>query len=594
MPPLTGWLARLYSALWLAVLAITLFGVSGGTWHQLKNGAGSAYGLDMLGISIGRDARIDRLGGDEVRVAGVRIGDSVLSVAGLPIPAAGPDISFNDQFRLRTEQSGPISVVLQSGRAPPRTVKLTRRTAHGEALYAGTGLTPASLTWASTLVGLAAPAALVFGAILLFGRRRDPVAALLSISLLSLATGMSFAGVFWRHYLAMEWVVDIMAAVGTIGMLLAMQAFPNGKLAPRWTLYLMAATPVCRIVGIFLPSIGTIAFVVTLLLTLITMVIRYRRETPEARRQWRWAMLGFVTGMLLLTGAVFGYGAYLDSHLDFGSVLWSWILTPLTFAVPLTIIVAGVVLSVLRYRLYDTQAAVSRSILLGILTLVLLAIFAGSEKIIELVGEQYLGESMGALAGALGAAFAAVAIVPLHHRIGHWVEHRFRRNLIHLRDDLPPLLIELGETSDPTTVARTVLSHLAHDLHAMRGAVIVKGQVLAAHDIEADEIDLRFADDTPGRVGTVEIRKRDPLFPVHIPLAADKNHWLLIGARPDGSLYDRQERELLSDLTMPLAQALRISANRAHRETAIAARFARIEQELQALRQSTLSPLQIH
>ncbi|KQS03473.1 hypothetical protein ASG11_03680 [Sphingomonas sp. Leaf357] len=566
LPTLTGWPARFYGVLWVAVLAITLIGVSGGAWHQLRYGAGSAYGLDMLGISIGRDARIDRLGGDEMRNADVRIGDRVLSLARLAIPSAGPDSSFSDRIRLRAERSGgSIPMVIQRGQAPPRKVKLTRGLANGEALYAGTGLTPVSLTWSSALVGLAAPVVMVFGAILLFGRRRDPVAALLSLSLLSLATGFSFASVFWKYHPGGMWVVTIVPAIGTLGMLLAMQAFPNGKLEPHWTRYLMAATTVIAIGGIFLPPLGTIGLILLTPLTVLTMVIRYRSETPVARQQWRWAMIGFVSGIVLLTGGAFGYNAYLSSHRDFGSELWSWIVTPLILAVPLTIIVAGVVLSVLRYRLYDTQAAVSRSILLGILTLALLAIFAGSEKIIELVGERYLGESMGALAGALGAAFAAVAIVPLHHKIGHWVEHRFRRNLIHLRHDLPPLLTELGETSDPATVARTALSHLAHDLHAMRGAVIADGEVLAAHVIEADEIDLRFADDTPRRAGTIEMRKRDPLFPVRIPLAADKKHWLLIGARPDGSLYDRQERELLSDLAVPLAQALRISAVRAHR-----------------------------
>jgi len=316
------------------------------------------------------------------------------------------------------------------------------------------------------------------------------------------------------------------------------------------------------------------------------MVLRYRREMPEARRQWRWAMIGFVIGMLLLTAAALLYNAYLDHHQDFATALWSWIVTPLIVAVPLTIIVAGVVLSVLRYRLYDTQAAVSRSVLLGVLTLTLLAIFTGSEKIIEVIGERYFDESMGSLAGAVGAAFAAVAIVPLHHRLSHWVEDRFRKNLIHLRHDLPPLLTELGETSDPNSVALTVLDHLEHGLHATRGAVIAKGRVLAVRGIDASDVVLPFNEVAPARVGALSVQKRDPLFPLRIPLAADSDHLLLLGARPDASLYDRQERELLSDIAAPLAQALRVSDDRTRREATIAARFDRIERELRALRAS--------
>lgn len=64
LPPLTGGIARLYVALWMAVLAITVVEVSAGTWIQLRQGVGSAYGMDALGISLAPDRRIDRLGGD--------------------------------------------------------------------------------------------------------------------------------------------------------------------------------------------------------------------------------------------------------------------------------------------------------------------------------------------------------------------------------------------------------------------------------------------------------------------------------------------------------------------------------------------------
>lgn len=510
----------------------------------------------------------------------------MLSVEGIAVPAGGPDSQFAQQLRLRMEKArGPLRLTIQTGDARPRTVAVTRSMAHGDALYEGTGLTPVSLTRTSALVGLLAPVVLFFGAVLLFGRRRDPVAALLSISLLSLATGLSFSSLFWGHHLDAMWVVNVMAAIGSVGLLLAMQAFPNGRLVPRWTLYLMIATVVFRIVGTFLPEMSSIPFLVLVLLTLVAMIVRYRRDMPDARRQWRWAMIGFVTGMALLIVAVFGYTTYLDGHHGFGATAWSWIVTPLTLAVPLTIVVAGVVLSVLRYRLYDTQAAVSRSILLGVLTLTLLAIFTGSEKIVEVIGEEYFGDSMGALSGGLAAAFAAVAIAPLHHRLGHWVEHHFRKNLVHLRHDLPPLITELAETADPATVARSVLDHLAHGLHATRGAVIAKGTVLATRGIDASAIDPPGEEAAPMRVGAIEVRKRDPLFPVRVPLAADSGHWLLLGARPDDSLYDRQERDLLSDLAAPLAQASRMSADRAQRAAAAAAaRLDRIERELQALR----------
>jgi hypothetical protein len=435
-----------------------------------------------------------------------------------------------------------------------------------------------------TLTNLLEPVILIVGACLLFARRRDAVAALLSVALLGLAAVSPYSYYYLVRFDA-GWMIGVMNTIGVVALITTMFVFPDGRFVPRWTLWAILAFPFAIAAGKLVPAIafGTIGF---LILALIAVIVRYRRETPVGRRQWRWAMIGFVIGTAIEIGPSRIYGNYLGSaaaQASFSVALWSWILTPLSLTVPLTIIAIGVMLSVLRYRLYDTQAAVSRSILYGALTLALLAIFAGSEKIIEIAGEEYFGESMGALAGGLGAAFAAVAISPLHHRIGHWVEHRFRKNLIHLRHDLPPLLIELGETTDPVTVARTVLDHLAHGLHAVRGAVIADGALLAIHHVDATTDVMPPQTERPKRIGTLEVVRRDPLFPVRLPLGSD-GRWLLIGPRPDASLCDLRERELLTDLAPSLAQALRVAADRTARQTETAARFDQLERELSSLK----------
>ena len=57
----------------------------------------------------------------------------------------------------------------------------------------------------------------------------------------------------------------------------------------------------------------------------------------------------------------------------------------------------GLLISLLRYRLYDAESAISRSVVYGALTLMLLAIFAESEKVIEVMGEEYLGHDLACL-----------------------------------------------------------------------------------------------------------------------------------------------------------------------------------------------------
>ena len=59
-----------------------------------------------------------------------------------------------------------------------------------------------------------------------------------------------------------------------------------------------------------------------------------------------------------------------------------------------------------------------------------------------------------------------------------------------------------------------------------------------------------------------------------VPLADDGASWLAFGPRPDDSLYDRQERTLLTSLAGSTARALRIARRRGEQDMALTTRMA--------------------
>jgi hypothetical protein len=145
LPPLRGLAATVYAILWLPLLAITLWLATGAAWYGVADGAGDAYSWHALGISRdpGEGALIDRVAGDELRRADVRHGDRILAFDGIPMPqGATSDVQ---DWRIRAhllDAHGPIRLLLRRGKEQPRVVSLTRSSGHGDALYAGTGLTP--------------------------------------------------------------------------------------------------------------------------------------------------------------------------------------------------------------------------------------------------------------------------------------------------------------------------------------------------------------------------------------------------------------------------------------------------------------------
>ena len=107
-------------------------------------------------------------------------------------------------------------------------------------------------------------------------------------------------------------------------------------------------------------------------------------------------------------------GLLLSEQLQATDARWyAWNIIPsLCGTIGVIFIALGLSISVLRYRLYDADAVIGRSAAYGILTLGFVGLFAGSEKLAELIGERYFEYSIGIAAGAVGAAVAAVCIGP--------------------------------------------------------------------------------------------------------------------------------------------------------------------------------------
>jgi len=587
IPPLRGSAATAYLALWLALLAVFVIGTAGEVGDRLHTGVASVYTWNALGfqtdVNSGEPYRVGGPITAAARKDGIREGDLILKVDGIGTASRLGDedkTALAIRNRLLIGEGAPVHLLLQSPGQGPRDITVLHLAANARELLAPFGLTARGLTYANIALFILPALILLAGAALLVGRRREPVAAVLSLALLALGSMAGNQGVFWeeRGLFGLFVACDLL---GVSGLYLGLVSFPDGRFTPRWTaiLPLLALISLLQILLADWPSwpLG-----VWLLAAIAVMAVRYRHEPADLRRQWKWALIGFAVGISTFLATALIYSAwYLDSHkTDFGPVLWSWIITPLMMGVIYALIVGGLVLSVLRYRLYDTSAAVSRSLVYSVLTLSLVAIFAGSEKIIEIAGEEAFGESARAYAGGLAAAFAATTIAPLHHRISHWAEHLLRKDVLHLRRDLPPQLLELGQTADAAVVSDLLLGHIVHGLHATHAAVVIDGQISALRGADAASVEAWLqagGQDNPRRLS---IAKHDPLFPLRLPLSGHAHSWLLLGPRPDGSLYGRDERELLAELAHPAAQAL--SAARRHGEQS--RRIDGLAQELAALR----------
>ena len=436
---------------------------------------------------------------------------------------------------------------------------------------------------------------LIAVAAILFGRRRrDAVAAMLGLSFLlwTISSSVDFIGPEDAN-----WPV-LLDRLRFLPFALALLLFPDGEWRLSRTGSIAAAIVAVFGIGaaeavgllstrLYLPlAIGCV------LLALASLLARYRSQAEITQQQLKWVMLGLIIGIGLILSA--RAGAALTGQVPIPTA--RMVLLEALFQLGIVVIALGFLTSLLRYRLYDAEAAISRSAAYAGLTLALVATFAASEAIIQALGQRFFGPGIGDLSGGIAAAIAAVLLTPLHGRISSWAEQRFQRDLIGLKTQLPDLLVALSAESSLARLGSAVLPHIEQAVHSARLALLVDGRLVAsrgAPKIAAQRWIRHWAE--PTEVELFE-RDEDGVFPLRIALRCPFGRvraWLLLGPRPDGSFYGQDDLDALQAIAPPLQRTLFAVADREadersrrSRRRAMSRALASMNQRLTILEQS--------
>ena len=148
------------------------------------------------------------------------------------------------------------------------------------------------------------------------------------------------------------------------------------------------------------------------------LVLRYRRSTGHDRAQLRWVAF---SGAVFVTMYIVGLSllSIVDEDSAFGSALTAVI------AAGFAALPVGIGFAVLRQRLYDIDVVINRALVYGTLTAMLAGIYLGSVLLLQL-SLQGITEGSG-LAVAASTLATAALVRPARARIQDIVDRRFYR-----------------------------------------------------------------------------------------------------------------------------------------------------------------------
>lgn len=240
----------------------------------------------------------------------------------------------------------------------------------------------------------------------------------------------------WRALLALDVVAPAVLAVGV--------AFSAGPLGDYPYVTNPFGTATVSAMGLDGGGVGWLLVLMAFVGTSAAAILRFRRARGVERLQGRW--FAWAAGIMAVEWAVLSIASDLPGLANTAASI--------AFPLALSIVPISIAIAVLRYRLYEIDRLVSRTIGYGILTAMLAAVFT-----VGVLGLQLLlvGFTRG---GSLAVALSTLAVFalfqPLRRRVQRVVDRRFHRARYDAEWTAATLAARLRDPVDLSTVVAEI------------------------------------------------------------------------------------------------------------------------------------------
>lgn len=264
-------------------------------------------------------------------------------------------------------------------------------------------------------------------------------------------------------------------AVVTMPMLLLI--FPTGQPLPRWR-WVMWFAVALAVVGMTagtipiwgLPTgvltdavsdvpeyflldsvVAPLMSLVLMPLALVSLVVRYRRAGTLERSQIKWLAWAMGVSLSLLVA----------------SNLSPALLQPLGLAATLSIslVPLAIAVSILKYRLYDIDRIVNRTLVYGTLTATLIAVYVGGVIGLQSIFRAFTGQEQQPQLVIVGTTLLIAALFnPLRRRIQGFIDRRFYRRKYDAAKTLENFNARLRNETDLETLSDDLLRVVRHTM----------------------------------------------------------------------------------------------------------------------------------
>ncbi len=261
----------------------------------------------------------------------------------------------------------------------------------------------------------------------------------------------------WRPLAWLSGAVILCVSVGT-----ALAPGPLQNLGGEQNPFGLEGNPWVETAGYFLPLLP-----VCMVASVFSLVLRYRRSRGEERQQVKWiafaaSFVGLLYLIAMICAFIFPSGAWFQA----GSPLWLDLLGYAALS-SFTLVPIAVGFAVLRYRLYEIDIIINRTLVYGSLTISLALVYVGSVVSLQYVFRALTGGDSQLVIVASTLVIAAL-FNPLRRRIQSFIDRRFYRSKYDARKTLEEFGARLRDETDLDSLSEDLVGVVRKTVHPAR------------------------------------------------------------------------------------------------------------------------------
>jgi PAS domain S-box-containing protein len=368
----------------------------------------------------------------------------------------------------------------------------------------------------------------------------------------------------WRPF---GWLVGVVLVAGTVAVAIWPETAAGFDLVNH-PLGIEVATDTVNPVETILYALGLIAAA--------SLLVRLRRSVGVKRQQVKWFAYAVA---VLATSAILAYVVSESVR-----VVWlEWVSFMLVIASVVGLPVA-VGIAILRYRLYNIDLLLNRTLVYGALTAVLAAVYFGSIVLFQELFRAFTGQES-QLAVVVSTLAIAALFTPLRLRIQSFIDRRFYRRKYDARKTLEAFSAKLRTETDLDALSSELIEVIKETMQPTRVSLWLKLPERAREEaatvatetpeieIEPDDPILAYLANVSGVVEVVKLEEKVDLdsqalgamksadIELVVPLVSQGEliGLLSLGSRLSQQEYSADDRKLLRDLSTQTAPAVRVA-----------------------------------